>query len=159
MASQSSSNPSVFSGISSGFDSLGNSVDPSTLTDALGGNDSGESKLSSIRAPINPPLGIFPAYAMQQPTNLTIKEKAWSSSVEEGYYQIRDENGVDVLQCRNPSLNSMSMTKRTLFNDNAGNLMFTLREDANSMRKTFYAEGPDRRRLFQVKEKFGGEYR
>jgi uncharacterized protein YxjI len=95
---------------------------------------------------------------MQHPTNLIIKEKAWSSSVEEGYYQIRDENGVDVLQCRNPSLKSMSMTKRTLFNDNAGNLLFTLREDANSMRKTFFAEGPDRRQLFQVKEKVGGEY-
>ena len=102
--------------------------------------------------PVNPALGINPAYCMPRQTTLVLREKVWSLSGDT--FHIVDDAGVEVLQCRGQA---MSLSDRKEFADAQGKPLFSLRTKLLSLHKTFYAEAPDGRTLFEVKGKFSSE--
>jgi len=100
-------------------------------------------------APIHPPLGVNPQYCMPRQTTLCLKEKVWSLSSDT--FHIVDSDGVEVMQCRGQAF---SLSDRKEFADNRGMPLFSLRTKLLSIHKSFYAEAPDGRILFDVKGKF-----
>jgi hypothetical protein len=52
--------------------------------------------------PFNPPLGVFPRYAVPRETTLVLKERAFTFSGDD--FHIKDSNGVDVVICKGKSL-------------------------------------------------------
>lgn len=48
--------------------------------------------------PFNPPLGVFPRYAVPRETVLVLKERAFTFSGDD--FHIKDSNGVDVVICQ-----------------------------------------------------------
>lgn len=100
-------------------------------------------------APLNPALGVNPAYCVPKQTVLAMKEKVWSLSGDT--FHIVDENGHEVVQCRGQTF---SLSDRKEFADTAGRPLFSLRTKLLSIHKTFYAEAPNGQVLFEVKGKF-----
>ncbi|CZR57666.1 uncharacterized protein PAC_07555 [Phialocephala subalpina] len=117
----------------------------------FGSDTSSNRPISNQLSPIHPPLGINLNFAVPQPTTLIIKEKAWSFSGS--HFQVRDQNGIDVLKCKDKSKASLTSSTGKIFTDNAGNILFKLKENINKVNKTFYGEAPDGRKLFEMKEK------
>jgi uncharacterized protein YxjI len=78
-----------------------------------------------------------------------MREKVWSLSGDT--FHIVDEKNHEVLQCRGQT---MSLSDRKEFADNAGRPLFSLRTRHFTLHKTFYAETADGRELFEVKSKF-----
>jgi uncharacterized protein YxjI len=99
--------------------------------------------------PVNPPLGVNPAYCVAQPTTLVLKEKAFSFSGDD--FAITDAAGVSVLHCHGSAL---SIFDKKEFRDNNGQTLFTLKNQLLSIHKKFLAEGPNGQELFVVKGKF-----
>ncbi|PBP26524.1 DUF567-domain-containing protein [Diplocarpon rosae] len=100
-------------------------------------------------APVNPPLGVNPAYCVGKQTTLVMKEKVWSLSGDT--FHIVDENNHEVVQCRGTTF---SLSDRKEFADASGRALFSLRTRLLSLHKSFYAEAPGGEVLFEVKGKF-----
>ncbi|KAG9232249.1 tubby C-terminal-like domain-containing protein [Amylocarpus encephaloides] len=100
-------------------------------------------------APVNPPLGVFPAYYAPNQTTLVMKEKVWSLSGDA--FHIVDEHGREVVQCRGQTF---SLSDRKEFADASGKPLFSLRNKLLSIHKSFYGETADGTQLFAVKGKF-----
>jgi uncharacterized protein YxjI len=100
-------------------------------------------------APIHPALGVNPTYCVPKETTLVMKEKVWSLSGDT--FHITDESGVEVVQCRGTTF---SLSDRKEFLDSAGRPLFSLRNKLITIHKHFYAEAPDGKILFEVKNKF-----
>lgn len=131
-------------------------------------------------APINPPLGVNPAYCVGKQTTLVMKEKVWyvapppslpttspfpphlqnstntltSRSLSGDTFHIVDENNREVVQCRGQTF---SLSDRKEFADASGRPLFSLRTRLLSLHKSFYAEGPGGDILFEVKGKFSSK--
>jgi uncharacterized protein YxjI len=86
---------------------------------------------------------------MPHQTTLVMREKVWSLSGDT--FHIVDQNNHEVLQCRGQA---MSLSDRKEFADSSGRPLFSLRTRHFTIHKTFYAESPDGRELFEVKGKF-----
>jgi uncharacterized protein YxjI len=89
---------------------------------------------------------------MQTQTTLKMKEKMRSLSGDT--FKITDQNNQQVVECRGQTL---SLSDRKEFADNAGKPLFSLRSKLISIHKSFYAEAPDGRILFEVKGKFSSK--
>ncbi|KAE9378774.1 DUF567-domain-containing protein [Stipitochalara longipes BDJ] len=100
-------------------------------------------------APLNPPLGVNPAYCTPKQTVLCMKEKVWSLSGDT--FHIVDENGHEVVQCRGQAF---SLSDRKEFADSSGRPLFSLRTRHFTLHKSFYAEDASGKTLFEVKGKF-----
>lgn len=100
-------------------------------------------------APIQPALGVNPTYCLPKQTTLIMKEKVWSLSGDT--FHIVDENNVEVVRCQGTTF---SLSDRKEFQDSAGRPLFSLRNKLIAIHKTFYAEAPDGKILFEVKSKF-----
>jgi len=100
-------------------------------------------------APLNPALGVNPAYCVPKQTVLVMKEKVWSLSGDT--FHIVDEHGHEVVQCRGQAF---SLSDRKEFADSSGRPLFSLRTRHFSLHKSFYAEDASGRTLFEVKGKF-----
>ncbi|KAG4416951.1 hypothetical protein IFR04_009895 [Cadophora malorum] len=99
--------------------------------------------------PVNPALGVNPAYCVNKQTTLVMKEKVWSLSGDT--FHIVDENNHEVVQCRGQTF---SLSDRKEFADSSGRPLFSLRTRLLSLHKSFYAESPSGETLFEVKGKF-----
>jgi uncharacterized protein YxjI len=69
-------------------------------------------------------------------------------------FKITDQNNQQAVECRGQTL---SLSDRKEFADNAGKPLFSLRSKLISIHKSFYAEAPDGRILFEVKGKFSSK--
>jgi len=78
-----------------------------------------------------------------------MKEKVWSLSGDT--FHIVDSNNHEVVQCRGQA---MSLSDRKEFASSTGQPLFSLRTRHFTLHKTFYAEAPDGKELFEVKAKF-----
>src|SRR4051812_6391683 len=99
--------------------------------------------------PVHPALGINTTYCLPQPTTLVMKEKVWSLSGDT--FHITDAAGVEVVRCQGTTF---SLSDRKEFQDAQGRPLFSLRTKLIAIHKTFYAEAPDGKVLFEVKSKF-----
>lgn len=82
-----------------------------------------------------------------------MKEKVWSLSGDT--FHIKDENNVEVVQCRG---STFSLHDRKEFVSPNGEKLFDLRTKLLVIHKTFCAEAPDGTELFEVKEKFSSKF-
>jgi len=99
--------------------------------------------------PVHPALGVNATYCLPKETTLVMKEKVWSLSGDT--FHITDENGVEVVRCQGTTF---SLSDRKEFQDSQGRPLFSLRNKLIAIHKTFYAEAPDGKILFEVKNKF-----
>ncbi|CZS93917.1 related to DUF567 domain protein [Rhynchosporium graminicola] len=99
--------------------------------------------------PIQPALGVNPAYCVNKQTTLVMKEKVWSLSGDT--FHIVDENNHEVVQCRGQTF---SISDRKQFASSTGQPLFSLRTRLLRLHKSFYAEGANGQVLFEVKGKF-----
>jgi uncharacterized protein YxjI len=100
-------------------------------------------------APVHPALGVNATYCLPHETTLVMKEKVWSLSGDT--FHITDQNGVEVVRCKG---STFTLTDRKEFEDSQGRPLFSLRNKLITIHKHFYAEAPDGKILFNVKNKF-----
>lgn len=111
-------------------------------------------------APVNPPLGVNPNFCRPHQMTLKLREKVWSLSGDT--FEITDAAapaGRDILlECRGTKL-SLSDRKEFSMPGPQGGPLFSLRTKLITFpHKSFYAEAPDGKILFEVKGKFSSEY-
>jgi len=99
--------------------------------------------------PVTPALGVNPTFCHPRQTTLVLKEKVWSLSGDT--FHVTDENNVEVVRCRGTTF---SLSDRKEFQDPQGRPLFSLKNKLVAIHKTFYAEAPDGKVLFEVKSKF-----
>ncbi|KAI9635387.1 tubby C-terminal-like domain-containing protein [Dioszegia hungarica] len=98
--------------------------------------------------PQNPHVAVFPAYCVNGPTTLILKEKAFTFSGDD--FQVKDQNGIPVVVC---SGKAFSFRDRKVITDVQGRELCHLRSRMMSLRKTFVAEDPQGKELLVVTKK------
>lgn len=107
-------------------------------------------------APINPPLGVLPAFTARQQMTMKLREKVMSLSGDTFLITDAMDDRHELLKCRGQTF---SISDRKEFTDAQGNPIFSLRTKLISFpHKRFYAEAPDGKILFEVKGKFSSKY-
>jgi hypothetical protein len=90
-------------------------------------------------------LGIIPSFCVNAQKTLVMKEKVWALAQDS--FHIRDENNVDVLQCK---AKLFSLHHQKFFSDMQGNELWSLKHKPLSIPRQYYAERPDGQQVFHV---------
>lgn len=97
------------------------------------------------------PLGIIPSFCVNAQKTLVMKEKVWALAQDS--FHIRDENNVDVLQCK---AKVFSLHSQKFFSDMQGNELWSLKHKPLSIPRQYYAERPDGQQVFHVQGHWHG---
>ena len=128
--------------------------------------------------PINPPLGVFGHFCVQQPTTLVLKEKAFSfSGVSNSFQKLPHQLKIGRLRSQGPEWGAgrqmqgeghvvhrpqrcvpMAMLQLTLvITDTQGRVLFHLKNKLMAIHKTYIAEDDSGNEIFRVTKKMSCE--
>lgn len=99
------------------------------------------------------PVVLFPQFVTQQTEQLVLKERVLSLSGDS--FGIKTTDGRVMFECKGEML---SISGRKHIMDAQGKQLFDIRKELIALHTTYFAENPDKQKIFQVKSKFARKY-